>query len=144
MEIKYIEGKYIDTETGEIIDGEPGELNMRIVYDKHTVIHFGKHKGKTILQIGGDDPGYIKWMKNTGFKVYDKTDKATITTKRKAIGNAIVRYPSVMLTERGIEDGFDVFARDFKNHMNNHMIDKHPEIFDGGWEENLDCLDPNI
>lgn len=141
MEIKYIEGKYVDTETGEIIQGEPGELNMRIVYDKNTVIHFGKHKGKTILEIGGSDPGYLKWMRKTGFKVYDspqRDERSFGLVFRSRNNGGVIRYPAVMMTDRGLERGSDVMLRDIRNHLDNHMMDKHPEIFDASWEEGLD------
>lgn len=146
MRLKHIEKNiYVDLDTGEEIRGDPGELNIKVVYYTNTIIHFGKYVGKTIRQIWFEDENYIKWMKKVGFNVVlnnmDDTQKKKKETNRQKKrrkkrekmnrpDNSVKTYPDVMLTEKGLENGFDVFERVLKNQLDSKMFDKHPEIFD--------------
>lgn len=46
----------------------------RIVYndDDVEVFNFGKYKGKPVLEVLGNDPGYFGWMMNGDFPLYTK------------------------------------------------------------------------
>jgi len=46
----------------------------RIIYDEKGVetFNFGKHKGKTVVQVFKEDPSYYSWMMNGDFPLYTK------------------------------------------------------------------------
>ena len=46
----------------------------RIVYDEEDVevFNFGKYKGKPVLEVLEQDPGYYGWMMNGDFPLYTK------------------------------------------------------------------------
>jgi DNA polymerase-3 subunit epsilon len=46
----------------------------RIIYDENGVetFNFGKHKGKTVVQVFKEDPAYYSWMMNGDFPLYTK------------------------------------------------------------------------
>lgn len=50
------------------------DLLGRIVYDKNGIetFNFGKHKGKTVIEILEKEPGYYSWMMNGDFPLYTK------------------------------------------------------------------------
>lgn len=50
------------------------DLLGRIVYDKNNVevFNFGKHKGKSVLEVLEKEPGYYHWMMNGDFPLYTK------------------------------------------------------------------------
>jgi DNA polymerase-3 subunit epsilon len=50
------------------------DLLGRIVYNKDGVetFNFGKHKGKTVLEVLDKEPGYYSWMMNGDFPLYTK------------------------------------------------------------------------
>ena len=50
------------------------DLLGRIIYDKNNVevFNFGKHKGKSVLEVLEKEPGYYHWMMNGDFPLYTK------------------------------------------------------------------------
>lgn len=50
------------------------DLLGRIIYDENNieVFNFGKHKGKSVLQVLEKEPGYYHWMMNGDFPLYTK------------------------------------------------------------------------
>lgn len=129
MKLKHIEkNTYVDIDTGEQVSGDPRDLNIHVAYFMDTIMHFGKYKGVKISEIWEKDPGYIKWMKKEGFSIYVEFEPHNIT--RVDPNHSINVYKPVMLTEKGLENGADVMARDIKNNLDSKMFDKYPEIFD--------------
>jgi len=57
----------------------------------NTVVNFGKHSGKTIMEIGEVDPKYLDWLRDNtrkadikeAIKIYDKTSKTQTTKTHK-------------------------------------------------------------
>jgi len=45
-----------------------------IGYDKHDheIFSFGKHKGKKVLDVLENEPGYFGWIQNADFPLYTK------------------------------------------------------------------------
>lgn len=50
------------------------DLMGRFVYNKNeeVVFNFGKHKGKTVIEVLKKEPGYYHWMMNGDFPLYTK------------------------------------------------------------------------
>jgi len=48
----------------------------------------------------------------------------------------VIHIPAVVFKNGRLMDGIDAFKEDFTHSMNEHMMDKHPEIFNAEWEEN--------
>jgi DNA polymerase-3 subunit epsilon len=50
------------------------DLLGRIIYDENNieVFNFGKHKGKSVLEVLEKEPGYYHWMMNGDFPLYTK------------------------------------------------------------------------
>lgn len=55
-------------------NNEPADFAGRLARTKEGKLcyNFGKHKGKTILEVDAEEPGYFGWMMNADFPLYTK------------------------------------------------------------------------
>ena len=60
---------------GRLVKNEKGEA----------CINFGKHKGKTVVQVLETDPGYYSWMMNGDFPLYTKKVMKDIKSKMTSV-----------------------------------------------------------
>lgn len=116
--------------------------NKTIEYKLHTILQFGKHRHKTVKEIIQEDPTYIYWMYNNGFKLTlevrrasnertKERKKAHISAQVQAQNNVRTYTSALQMTESGeIISGHEQGLRDIRRHLDAHMMDKHPEIFD--------------
>jgi DNA polymerase-3 subunit epsilon len=60
----------------------------RIIFDENgeETFNFGKHKGKTVVQVFREDPSYYSWMMNGEFSLYTK--KVLTEIKLREFGKA--------------------------------------------------------
>lgn len=120
-------------------------MNSQIVYDRDTVLPFGKHIGLTIDQMILENPTYFYWMYDNKFKftkaAIRRSNEHTAERKEEkyknmsstasSSGGTVKHYSSVMADDQGnIVDGFTVFKKDFIRETNNRMFEKHGDLLD--------------
>jgi hypothetical protein len=69
MNLKVIDGEYVDIATGRVVHGSESKLNKRLLFLPDTYIPFGKYKNWKLSTIWKYDPHYVYWMRDAGFNI---------------------------------------------------------------------------
>ena len=64
---------------------------------------FGKYRGKTIMQVAAENPGYLCWMRLTGFQDFGKEVTEAIFAWEEANPNEVKRIEHSIAKKRAEE-----------------------------------------
>lgn len=147
LNVIFENGLYFNTENGEQIEAtteqEQFSLNTRILYKAETVLHFGKHRGKTIEEILNLEYSYLIWMKTKGFKFEERVYEDLIDLldnkerREQAQYRRQVRRTSNIRVYSGMEvnedctqlvPAYERGLRDIKRHLDNNFFDKYGQL----------------
>lgn len=56
-----------------------------------TIFKFGKHKGKTVMEVAEKDPGYLSWLRRDGFSGFGKEVTEAIFAWEEANPEEVMR-----------------------------------------------------
>lgn len=64
---------------------------------------FGKYKGKTVMQVAEENPGYLCWMRRTGFQNFGKEVTEAIFAWEEANPEEVKRIDRSIAKKKGEE-----------------------------------------
>lgn len=64
---------------------------MSAMMRPESIFRFGKHKGKSITEVAVSDPGYLSWMRQTGFSEFGREVTEAIFAWEESNPEEVVR-----------------------------------------------------
>lgn len=153
MKIVYEQGKYVDSDTGEVLVPKNTEeefaFNRQIEYQASTKLNFGKFKGKSLKKVFKESKSYVEWMVNKGFNIPQEVlnkfarnvsaleVRTLASVFRVPVDDNFRIYSGVSFDGERMVDNVEVGFAHFKAHLN----EKH---WDHAFDEDDICIGDDV